>query len=498
MSHNPSAEALLNLCDELGFLVLAEFFDEWDLPKDKRLNGIERHDDYISRGYAEYFHEWAESDLKRTMLRDRNHPCIFQWSIGNEIEWTFKEYAKATGYFEPEFEGNYFFVRPPYSWDQIKARYDALPKPEYPLEETAHKLAQWTREMDTTRPITANCILPSTSHVTGYTDALDVVGYSYRRVIYDGGHAFCPDKAIMGTENVGQWHEWKAVLERPFISGMFIWTGINYMGEAHDQWPAKGFDSGLIDQTGFFRASGHMFKTLWVDDPALHIATQTLEKSPYQVNEAGEMVEKVPGGWERRGWVWHEVNAHWNYAGDTPVAVEIYTNCSEVELFLNGQSLGRRTLHAQDDRIMKWVVPFAAGDLTAVGITGDGREVVTTIESAGAPAGIMLSCDKTRLHADAYDVAHITAQVVDAQGIPVRHVEHEIVFTVDGACRMMGVDNGAIDNVQGFQSDRLTTSQGRALLILQAEKEAGLVTVKAESGAIESAPIEIEIAISEA
>lgn len=485
-AHNPASEAFLNLCDELGFLVQAEFFDEWNLPKDKRLNNIEQHDDYVSRGYAEVFEDWAESDLKRTMQRDRNHPSIFQWSIGNEIEWAYASYARATGYFDPAYEGNYFWETPPYSWDEIKARFDALPADQHSLAETAQRLARWTRDMDTTRPVTANCILPSVSHMTGYTDTLDVVGYSYRQVIYDLGHAAFPEKPLMGTENVGQWHEWQHVIERPFISGLFLWTGIHYLGEACGKWPEKGTPSGLLDFAGFPRPPYYLFQSLWTDDPMVQMTTQTLAQTPYQVDETGSLAEKIPGGWRHRVWYWHDSHTHWNYAPAEPTVVEIYTNCAEVELLLNGNSLGCQALQDQPDRVIKWLVPFKPGVLEARATTASGQTVTTTLTTAQAPAAIQLTCDTTTLAADGRDTAHVIAQLVDAHGMPVRHVEQEIVFSTEGPCRILGVDNGAVQNVQPYQSDRLITSQGRALLLLQATYETGVISVQASSATLTS------------
>ncbi|MGS0523886.1 glycoside hydrolase family 2 TIM barrel-domain containing protein [Zobellia nedashkovskayae] len=248
ISHNPGSEAFLNLCDEMGFLVQDEFFDEWDNPKDKRKNMNEQSVDYVTRGYTEHFQEWAEKDLKNTILAHRNHPSIIQWSIGNEIEWTYPRNTDATGFFNNMgWQGNYFFSEPPFTPEQIKEQLKTLPKEKYDIGKTAQKLAKWTKELDTTRYVTANCILPSASHLSGYTDALDVVGYSYRRVIYDYGHKNYPNEVIMGTENLPQWHEWKAVMERPFISGLFLWTGIDYMGESNGGWPKKGTNSGLLN-----------------------------------------------------------------------------------------------------------------------------------------------------------------------------------------------------------------------------------------------------------
>ncbi|MEM0991413.1 MAG: sugar-binding domain-containing protein, partial [Bacteroidota bacterium] len=142
ISHNPGSQEFLDLCDEMGFLVQDEFFDEWDNPKDKRLNKYDTHDDYISRGSAEYFQTWAEADLKNSMLAHRNHPSIIQWSIGNEIEWTYARTQEATGFFDnADWSGNYFWSVSPYSPEKIRAVYESLPEGKYTIEDTGKKLA---------------------------------------------------------------------------------------------------------------------------------------------------------------------------------------------------------------------------------------------------------------------------------------------------------------------------------------------------------------------
>ncbi len=492
-AHNPSSESFLDLCDEMGFLVQEEFFDEWDNPKDKRLNQNEQSVDYVTRGYTEYFQEWAERDLKNTMRRDRNHPSIIQWSIGNEIEWTYPRYAHATGFFNMGWQGNYFFSPPPISPEQIKKRYEESPEGSYVLAKTAQKLADWTREMDKTRPVIANCILPSASHVTGYTDALDIVGYSYRRVLYDYGHKLYPDKAIMGTENLGQWHEWKSVIERPFISGLFLWTGIDYMGEANKQWPKKGTSSGLLDMAGFEKPSYHMMKTLWQTQPHVYMTTQRLKDSPYKIEEStGKVVEKNPGAWKEALWGWHPVNEHWNYSSQELMAVEVYSNCEKIELFLNGVSQGIRQLEDFDDRIYKWAVPFKPGKLEAKGIY-QGKIVSTILMTASEPASISLNADKKSLTADGYDVSHIVAQIKDEAGVPVKTHNREIIFSVDGEARILGVDNGAPDNIQDYQSNKILTDKGRALLIVQSKRTPSTVTIKAHVKGLNGDSVSISI-----
>ncbi|MDZ8117524.1 sugar-binding domain-containing protein [Pontiella agarivorans] len=452
IAHNPGSDEFLDLCDEMGLLVQDEFFDEWDHPKDKRLNQNEQHDDYISRGYTEHFQEWAEKDLKAVMRAHRNHPSIFQWSIGNEIEWTYPRNAEATGFFDMGWEGNYFWEQPPNSIEEIKRLLKELPREEYDIGETAQRLAKWTREMDTSRPVIANCILPSASYESGYADALDIIGFSYRRVIYDYGHENYPKLPLMGTENLGQWHEWKAIEERDFVSGTFLWTGIDYMGEVNGQWPKNTLDSGLLDRAGFEKGSYHMMKTLWCNEPHVHLTSQTLEKSPYVFDAStGFIGEADSNAWKTKTWIWHDVNTHWNYADGEMIAVEVYSNCPSVELFLNGESLGRKKLSDFEDHIYKWAVPYKPGKLEA---RADGASDL--LQTAGVPASIQLCADGM----------HVIAQLVDAAGIPVKTEERKIFFAVEGGT-LIGVDNGSPFNIQDYQSDCIITAQGRCLLIAE-------------------------------
>lgn len=487
ISHNPGSEEFLQLCDELGFLVQDEFFDEWDNPKDKRLNMNEQSVDAVTRGYTEHFQEWAERDLKNTMLAHRNHPSIIQWSIGNEIEWTYPRNAAATGFFDADWSGNYFWSIPPHQPETIGERYQNSEAGTYKIEETAAKLASWTRDLDTTRPVVANCILPSASFETGYAEVLDVVGFSYRRVMYDYAQEHYPDKVVMGTENLGQWHEWKAVQERPFIAGTFLWTGIDYMGEANQGWPRKGVASGLLDLAGFEKPAFYMMQSLWSEQPMLAIYSQGADQSRYQRDEASsKVVEKKPGAWEKALWGWHPLNEHWNYEEGEDVIVEILSNCPSIELFLNGESLGQKALSDFEDRIYKWALPFQQGVLLAKG-TKDGIEVSTEIKTSSESTQIQLKVDQTAIQANAYDVVHLEIQLLDEAGSPTKTDDRVIELNVEGFGKLLGVDNGAIDNVQDFQANRIRTRQGRALAIIQSERESGVINVHASGQGLKGA-----------
>ncbi|MFR9595765.1 MAG: glycoside hydrolase family 2 TIM barrel-domain containing protein, partial [Rikenellaceae bacterium] len=202
-SHNPPSDEFLDLCDELGFLVQNEFYDEWDLPKDKRYNMQDKEVDYITRGHSESFQQWAEIDLKNTMLSSRNHPSIFQWSIGNEIEWTYPGNRSATGLFKGTNKNGkmdwtlWRVPTPPNSPEQVRDFWASYPEQTFDMGQTATKLAAWTREMDTTRPVTANLILPTSSMETAYAEVLDVVGFSYKETKYDYFREVYPERTMM-------------------------------------------------------------------------------------------------------------------------------------------------------------------------------------------------------------------------------------------------------------------------------------------------------------
>ncbi|MAD15694.1 MAG: glycoside hydrolase family 2 [Alteromonadaceae bacterium] len=491
VAHNPSSKAFLDLCDELGLMVQVEIFDEWDNPKDKRLNQQERHSDDISRGYADIFARDAKQDLTAAVTRDRNHPLVIMWSIGNEIEWTYPRYAAATGYFDMNAGGNYFFNPPFITTEEINHRFHQSPEGEHVLAKTAKKLSDWVKALDTSRPVTANLILPSVSHISGYADALDVIGYSYRRVIYDYGHERYPDKMIMGTENVPQWHEWKAVMERDFIGGTFLWTGIDYLGEAHNQWPKKSSATGLLDLAGFEKPAYHMFKTLWNDTPHLYLTTQTMPLSPYKLNDNGDVVEKKKDAWQQYVWGWHDVNHHWNYNKDTIVAIEVYTNCASAELMVNGQSKGIKNLADFSDRILKWAVPYTSGTVVAKGL-GDCK-TQDQLQTAENASQINLHVDRQVLPADGYGVAHIELQMQDNQGKPVVLDEQTIQFEITGPVTVLGVDNGAPDSLQPYQAQQVTTAKGRALLLLQSTLTPGEVTVTASGSGVKAASLHLTI-----
>ncbi|MDC0584106.1 DUF4982 domain-containing protein [Bacteroidales bacterium] len=495
-AHNPPSEAFLDLCDRMGFLVQDEAFDEFDNPKSKRHNFNQEKAEDVTTGYTEYFQQWQEKDIKAMVLRDRNHPSIIMWSIGNEIEWTYPRYGSSTGYWggnKATPTTNYYLDAPPLSIEEMKNNFYSADSGMHNLAHTAQNLSAWVKELDTTRPVTANLVMPSIGHFSGYADALDIIGYSYRQVVYDYGHEHYPKKLILGTENFPRYHEWKDAHERDFIPGIFIWKGVGYLGESRS-WPNHGGGTGLLNLAGFKNPAYHHFKSFWNDkEPSLYLTTQTIDKSPYTVSTTGNVIEKEKGWWRKQKWGWQNVNEYWNYTSGDSVMVEAYTSCEHVELFLNEKSMGIQKLNDNDDRVLKWCVPFTSGKLIAKGTMNDGSVIEEIIHTAGDPAMMSIISDKQNLKANSYDVAHIVVQLGDEQDYDVKHVQRRVTFNVEGDCRILGVDNGDGSNVEGFNSNTVMTYKGKCLMIIQANSSKGNISVTAQSEGMEDATIHLRL-----
>ncbi|REE00201.1 glycoside hydrolase family 2 TIM barrel-domain containing protein [Marinoscillum furvescens] len=491
MSHNPHSVDLLDLCDELGVLVMDEFFDEWHVPKGKNLNyiGDNAAKGELAAGYSEYFHEWAERDLKDLIRRDYNHPSVIMWSIGNEIEWTFPDYSKA--YHQVNQGINAYGEAPNFDPETVKAAFDEVTQGKDTLATVAQQLAAWVRELDTTRAITCGSVRPSVAAVSGYADAVDVLGFNYRQMSYDAAHETYPDMKIIGSENWGDYTEWKAVNSRDFVAGMFAWTGFAYLGEA-GPWPRKGLEIAFFDYAGFKTPRGHFFETLWVPAPKTYMVVTPASKSEYSFDpEKGWQFEfqlkKAPIWPALRRWEWYQhVEQHWNFEENQDMIVQVYTNAEEVELFLNERSLGKQALaDFADDNIIKWLVPYASGTLKAIGYSSGKQVSEYTLTTAGSPS--VISLDQNKNTYEKGELAFVTVQLMDAAGQPVRHVERSVSFEVTGG-ELIAVDNGSEYNVENHYKSSVTTSLGRALAIVRVT-DPGTIQVSARGEGLASASV---------
>jgi beta-galactosidase len=465
LSHNPPAPELLDMLDRMGFLVMDESFDEWRQPKGQT----------PVYGYHKYFDEWSERDLIAMLERDRNHPSIIIWSAGNEIP------------------------------DQTASDGPA----------TLQRLIDIIRGQDPTRPITAACdqiAADPKAAPPAFLDKLDVVGYNYvdrwhdrREKYYSIDRQANPQRRFIGTESsalrgargiyfidqpidefleqptnnlIEVEQQQKFVQTYDYVSGDFLWVGIDYLGEA--RWPNKLAVSGAIDTCGFLKDSFYFYQSIWTKRPVLHL------------------------------------QPHWNWPGKEGkiIPVTCFTNCDTVELFLNGESLGvkgyafprpgmtghygnypprAKALTTTADLHLTWDVPYSPGTLTAKGIK-DGQPIeIVEVHTTGTPAKLSLTVDRPRIRTTPDDLAHITVAVQDAQGRIVPTANNAITFALTGAGRILGVDNGQPDSHEPYKASSRRAFSGLALVLVQSNGRPGQITLSASSPSLTSSQIILEV-----
>lgn len=464
MSHNPPDAALLDLCDEKGFLVMDEAFDEWKILKGKEF-GSNTHE---SKGYSEWFDRFHEDDLQTMLLRDRNHPCIIIWSIGNEVP-------------DQQQEDGYLTVR---------------------------HLKEICRKLDPERVVTqANdqiCAEPYPAKEE-FLNELDVVGYNYvgrwrdrAETFYDEDKRAHPDWCILGTENsgiggirgeypmemsekAGWWRQTyysapvccgkllRYTMSHDYVAGDFMWTGIDYLGEAH--WPERSSSAGVLDTCGFEKDGYYFYQSIWKrEKPMVHL---------------------LP---------------HWNLEVETGTILPVlcYTSCDYVELFVNGKSYGRKAyvypaygmteeyghfdrpqmpIHT-GDLFLSWDVPYEPGCMMAVGYCNGKEAVRQIVKTAGNPEQIQLSAYQDDLKADGQSVAQIEAVIVDAEGNFCPQADCHITFTVEGTAEVIGVDNGNPVCHENMKGHSISAFHGKAFVLVRAGQKAGVCTITAAAGGL--------------
>jgi hypothetical protein len=415
-SHNAPAPELLDLCDRLGFLVMDEAFDEWTGSKHKWLTGRNAGTPSPHPGYAEFFEQWAETDLLDMVLRDRNHPSVVLWSIGNEVD----------------------FPNDPYNEETAGI-----------LAKDAQRLTNAVRRGDTTRPITAGLASLPISNPIGLADELDVVGYNYQPEQIVRDLAAYPNRKFVGSEDGLEQSYVNLISTNSRMTGQFLWVGFDFLGEA-GAWPGHGSGSGLIDTSGFLKSRAEFRKSLWSDKPMVYAGVRPPSRGG--------------GGFRGR---FGDLESHWNWAGDprAELPVEVYSNCRSVELFLNGKSLGVKNTADAPGRILRWSAPFQPGELKAVG-RRDGKSVEYKLATAGEAARIELAADNAKLAADGEDAANIEIQAVDAKGARVPGANLLCAVDVGGAGRLLAVDNGNLSDNTPLRSHSRQLNHGRAVAVV--------------------------------
>ncbi|MDE6341936.1 MAG: DUF4982 domain-containing protein, partial [Muribaculaceae bacterium] len=476
-SHNPPAPELLDLCDEMGLMVMDEAFDMWRKKK-------------TAHDYSRYFDEWHERDLTDLVTRDRNHPSVIIWSIGNEVleQWSDAK-ADTLSLEEANLILNFGQSADMLAKDGTEMSVNSL---------LTKKLADMTRALDPTRPVTAGCQEPDPGNHLFRSGALDIIGYNYHDEWFKKVPENFPGIPFIVTESVsalqtrgyyrmpsdsmyiwpkrwdkafyepsfscssydnchvpwGSTHEasMREVEENDFIMGQFVWTGFDYIGEPTPYgWPARSSYFGIVDLAGNPKDSYYMYQSQWRPDlDVLHIFP------------------------------------HWNHAEGEDVDVWAYfNNADEVELYLNGRSLGTRARNDSTYHVA-WRVPFEPGTLEAVSRL-NGREVKRAqVTTAGEPAAIRLTPDRTTIAADGSDLCFVKVEIIDKDGNLCPNAENDVTFTVEGSGFNAGVDNGSPISMERFKADHRKAFYGKALLIVQSDGTPGTIRVEATSPGLAS------------
>lgn len=439
-SHNPMAPELYDLCDRLGLLVMDEAFDEWTAGKHKWIQGWNAGKPGLD-GYHEAFAEWSTRDIQDMVRRDRNHPSVVLWSIGNEIDYPGDPFGHPLGR---------------YGLKPGMLDGDVLPG-------IARRLIAAVKELDGTRPVTQALADVSASNATGLANLLDVAGYNYLEQFYARDHAAYPERIILGSENSHSLDAWRAVAANDYVAGQFLWTGVDFLGESR-QYPVRGSTSGLLDICGFRKPLSYLRQALWSERPMVYAAVGQ-----------GRVVE------------------HWNWANDSRkiLPVEVYTNTDAAELFLNGRSLGEKRVEDRTAPVLRWDVPNEPGVLRAIG-KKDSKEVARfELASTSAPDHLELVPDRTVLRADGEDVANIEVRVVDAAGRRVYGAEAEINVEVRGAGVLAAVDSGNARDITPVQAGHRAAYEGRVLAIVRASHNPGTAVVRATAPGLKPAEITV-------
>ncbi len=448
-AHNPPSPAFLDACDRLGMLVLDEAFDMWATGKNPA-------------DYHLYFPEWWRKDLESMVARDRNHPAIILWSIGNEIPGKEKPAVAAT----------------------------------------ARQLGDAIRQLDPSRPVTSavNDIKPDKD---AYFATLDVCGYNYavggdhgQSSLYHQEHQRAPGRIMVCTESYPllEFGSWMEAQDHPYVIGDFVWTAWDYIGEAGIGW--RGYSQcqdffpwnlafcGDIDICGWKRPQSFYRDALWTKDQ-LSIFVKPPQPS-FDLNP------------RRLSWSkWHfdDVVADWNWQGKEgqPFEVSVYSSCDAVELFLNSKSLGRKPANRATKFIAIWSVPYKSGSLQAVGYDGGHEVSRSELCSAAAPSQLRLQADRATLRASGEDLSYITVELLDAQGVRNPKADNLVRFEIEGPGSIVGVGNANPVSLESCRQPQRRAWHGRCLVIVKAATQPGVITVNAKADGL--APGQMVLAV---
>ncbi len=465
-AHNPPSPAFLDACDRLGMLVIDEAFDCWREPKNPN-------------DYGPYFEDWWERDMASMVLRDRNHPSIIMWSTGNEIV---ERDGRSEGY------------------------------------AYARKLADFVRSLDNTRAITnALCgihpdpmvsglaanieVVPDTYDYWGelslrFVEPLDVVGYNYLLSRYEGDGQKYPDRIICGLETFPKdaYDYWDAVERLPYVVGDFVWTSIDYLGEAGighvwyngeknflGNYPWHQAFCGDIDICGFKRPQSYYRDCVWGISKAPYIAV-------YKPEHYGKDADISK-------WGWADVVSSWTWPGDEgkPTVVDIYSIQNEIELLLNGKSLGRKPAGKANKYIATFDVSYDPGEMIAIGYKNGSEVTRTVLTTASTPASLRLTPDRSNLSALFGDLSFVTVKLLDGNGNIVHNGTNNVYFTVSGVGSLLAVGNGNPLSEEMYVGNQRKIHEAQAMVVVRANGQPGEILLTASSDGIPSVSVSIQV-----
>lgn len=476
-SHNPPSPELLDLCDRMGFIVMDETFDMWRKRK-------------TAHDYSRYFNEWHERDLTDLILRDRNHPSVFIWSIGNEVLEQWSDAKADTLTLE---QANLILN---FGHDQSMLAKEGEMSVNSLLTK---KLADMVKALDSTRPVTAGCNEPNPNNHLFRSGVLDLIGFNYHDDWFAGVPEKFPGKPFIVAESVsalmtrgyyrmpsdetvicperwdkpyfddsfscssydnchvpwGNSHEgtMRHVKNNDFISGQYVWTGFDYLGEPTPYgWPARSSYFGIVDLAGFPKDVYYLYQSEW------HPEKKVLHLFP-----------------------------HWNWTPGQDIDMwAYYNNADEVELFVNGESQGVRT-KGKDDFHVVWRVKYEPGVVKVVS-RKDGKTVLEKeIHTAGEPAQLRLTADRNEIKSDGRDLSFVTVEVLDKDGNLCPNADNQIMFDVQGAGFIAGVDNGSPVSMEKFKADHRRAFYGKCLAVVQSDGKSGGIKLTATSEGLKTA-----------
>ena len=451
-SHNPPSRQFLEACDRLGVLVIDESFDMWEKPKN-------------SEDYHLFFKEWYAKDLESMILRDRNHPSVIMWSVGNEIP----ERADSSGI-------------------EIRSR-----------------LVKTVKALDITRPVTEAICFFWDQKGRDWKDTapafagLDIGGYNYQWKMYESDHVLYPERIMAGTESFPKeaFENWQLVKEKPYVIGDFVWTAFDYLGESAighttlrnkaskpDEfslpWPWFNAYCGDIDICGFKKDQSYYRDVIW--------GVSNLEMAVHAPVPEGNTETVSMWGWpdERQSW-------NWKGAEGKKLSVAVYSNYPSVRLELNGKVIGTKAVSRETKLIAAFELPYETGELKAIGMK-DGKEMGSKIlKTTGATSKIRLTPDRSTINANRNDLSYVLVELVDDTGNLVPDGDLPLTFTISGAGEAAAIGSANPSDMRSFKSPVCTTFRGRCLVILRPTGKAGEITLTAEASEISIETVKIVV-----